>query len=86
MQVSLAAIVLSLNNMHKNKTAILFLSVLIFVSTALPATADTLNILFTREKFVIRSLKAIHGAQVTYASVYGNGHYAATLEALRDAD
>ncbi|MFN0277388.1 MAG: hypothetical protein ACKVRN_02185 [Pyrinomonadaceae bacterium] len=42
--------------------------------------------LLTDEHIVIRSLVTIHAAQMTYASTYGNGNYAATLEALRQAE
>ena len=34
------------------------------------------------EGSAVSSLRTVHGAQMTYASTYGNGNYAATLPAL----
>lgn len=59
--------------------------VLLIVSAAIRTNAQTTDSLFQHDISVIRALKTIHGAQMSYAAVYGNGHYAATLEALRQA-
>ncbi len=87
LQALLALLVLYSNNMRKKTSAILILfSSLLIASAAINANAQTSTSQFTDEKSVIGSLRAIHGAQMTYAATYGNGHYAATLEALRLAE
>ena len=70
---------------NKTSTTLIFLSVLLIVSSALNTPSQTTNSLFKHEKLVIRSLKTIHGAQMTYSATNGNGQYAVTLEALRRA-
>ena len=77
----------SLKNMYKNiPTILIVFLVLIFVPNTLTTNAQTSSSQIADENIVIRSLLTIHGAQMTYASTYGNGNYATTLEALRHAE
>lgn len=50
-------------------------SVMIGVSLAVTAEAQTTRALYSSERFVIRAVRQIHSAQATYQATHGNGSY-----------
>lgn len=75
--------------MSKNRFAVSFIfSLLLAFCFAIPAKTNYKRNQYPaaqNEKFVIRSLVAIHSAQITYQVAYANGNYG-TFENLRQAD
>jgi|ERR1043166_1177002 hypothetical protein len=63
--------------MNKVISAILLLFLAYLISgVVLDAGAQTSSFsLFTHEKFVLRAVRTIHSAELTYSSTYGNGNY-----------
>lgn len=55
------------------------------VAVMVPAQSANSPRMFN-ERFATRAVIQIHSAQATYAATHGNGHYALTLEELRQVD
>jgi hypothetical protein len=69
----------------KNQLASAFFLALCAVFFALAAQAQTITSRNFDERFVIRSVGTIHGAQMTYQATFGNGAFG-SLENLRQAN